>query len=71
MVLIGTAGTGKSFTIFAFSTFLDKTLRCCAPTARAAYIIRGETIHSLFSIQVDNETQNISSEKLSLLQEEF
>ncbi|RNA07297.1 ATP-dependent DNA helicase pif1, partial [Brachionus plicatilis] len=48
---------------------LDRMTLCTY--SKAAYIIRGETIHSLFSIQVDNETQNISSDKLSLLQEEF
>ncbi|RNA24393.1 ATP-dependent DNA helicase PIF1 [Brachionus plicatilis] len=64
MILIDTAGTGKSFTIFALSTLLQKTLRRCAPTAKAAFIINGETIHN-------SEYKKLSNAKLCVLQEEF
>ncbi|CAF1086008.1 unnamed protein product [Brachionus calyciflorus] len=71
MILIGTAGTGKSFTIFAISNLLENCLKRCAPTAKAAFIIRGETIHSLFNIQLDNEQLSIPQKKLSKLQQDF
>ncbi|CAF1066342.1 unnamed protein product [Brachionus calyciflorus] len=71
MILIRSAGTGKSFTVFAICTYLDQCLKRCAPTAKASFIIRGETIHSLLQISVDNENNNLKSDKLKKLQEEF
>ncbi|RMZ97693.1 ATP-dependent DNA helicase PIF1, partial [Brachionus plicatilis] len=71
MILIGTAGTGKSFTIFAISGLLSSILKRCAPTAKAAFIIRGETIHSMFSIPVQSEFCKLKPERLSMLQQEF
>jgi hypothetical protein len=52
MILLGTAGTGKSFTINALSTYLGKHLKKAAPTAKAAFVIKGETLHSLLNIRV-------------------
>ncbi|CAF1014362.1 unnamed protein product, partial [Brachionus calyciflorus] len=43
----------------------------CAPTAKAAFIIRGETFHSLFDIKVDNENQIVSNEYSMLSQRLF
>ena len=71
MILIVSAGTGKAFTIFEICTNLDQYLKRCAPTAKAYIIIRGETIHSLLKISVDNETYALKSDKLKKLQEEF
>jgi hypothetical protein len=74
MIINGSASTGKSFTINAISCFLRNELKRCAPTAKAAYIIRGETIHSLFSIgtKIDkNIYQALNKSKLKELQDVF
>ncbi len=57
MILLGTAGTGKSFTINALSTYLGKHLKRAAPTAKAAFIIKGETLHSLLNIRVTKKSR--------------
>jgi hypothetical protein len=43
--MIGTVGTGKSFTIDAITHYLGNKLKKGAPTAKAAFIIGGETLH--------------------------
>lgn len=48
MIMNGSAGTGKSFTIFSLSHMLQHKLRRSTPTAKAAFIIKGQTIHSRF-----------------------
>ncbi|RNA16738.1 ATP-dependent DNA helicase pif1 [Brachionus plicatilis] len=60
MILFGTAGTGKSFTIFAISGILSSILKRCAPTAKAAFIKSGETIHIE---KQTNQTNDIRQEK--------
>ena len=49
LMLNGPAGTGKTFTINAFCEQIPNVL-LAAPTARAASLIRGSTIHRLFGI---------------------
>lgn len=49
MIINGSAGTGKSFTIFALSHLLKDQVKRSAPTAKAAFIIKGQTIHSRFN----------------------
>ena len=41
MIINGSAGTGKSFTIFSLSHMLKHKLKRSAPTAKAAFIIKG------------------------------
>ena len=41
MIMNGSAGTGKSFTIFSLSHMLQHKLRRSTPTAKAAFIIKG------------------------------
>jgi hypothetical protein len=53
MMVLGTAGTGKTFTICALSYLIKHFVKRCAPTAKAACLINGETLHRLFHIQVD------------------
>ncbi len=48
MIINGSAGTGKSFTIFSLSHMLKHKLKRSAPTAKAAFIIKGQTIHSRY-----------------------
>ncbi|RNA10969.1 ATP-dependent DNA helicase PIF1 [Brachionus plicatilis] len=51
LIVNDTAGTGKTFTINALSGHLKYKLKRCAPTAKAAFLIKGETIHTLFQIK--------------------
>jgi hypothetical protein len=75
LIINGTAGTGKSFTISAISNLIGKKLKRCAPTAKAAFIIKGQTIHNIFSITpTKNEREvllDLKGEKLQLLQQRF
>lgn len=48
LIINGTAGAGKSFTINALSRFLKTKVKRCAPTAKAAFLIKRLTIHSFF-----------------------
>jgi hypothetical protein len=46
----------------------------CASTAKAAFLIAGETVHSLFCIPVTNTKNKIlklNNEKLQILQDTF
>ena len=73
MILMGTAGTGKSFTIYAISTYLQNRVKRGAPTAKAALLIKGDTLHALFNLPVSNKTTYtpMSSSKLLQIQELF
>jgi hypothetical protein len=51
-MLLGTAGTGKTFTIRALSTLIKNFVKRSAPTAKAACLINCETLHRLFLIPV-------------------
>lgn len=51
MIVIGSGGVGKSELIFKITNFYNKErVKTCAPSAKAAILINGETVHSLFSI---------------------
>lgn len=55
LIVLGVAGTGKSHTISAISHALPpNTVIRCAFTAKAAFNIRGGTLHSIFKLQVEN-----------------
>ena len=74
LIVNGTAGVGKSYTIFAISTLLGCRVMRCAPTAKAAFIIYGTTIHSMLSIPVSSkngadEFVKLKGMKLSTLKE--
>ena len=74
MIKIGTAWTCKSFTVSAISHYLKNSLKRTAPTAKAAFIINGDTIHSLFNIPVSNRKnylENLTGDSLSKLQDQF
>jgi len=57
MILTGTAGSGKSFTVYAISTFLNGIIKRAAPTAKAAFLIKGETLHAL--LDLNNKSSDI------------
>jgi ATP-dependent DNA helicase PIF1 len=73
-IINGTAGTGKSYLINSLvQIYNEKHLRC-APTAKAAFIIRGETLHSTVFLPVSkNQTtlDDLSGDRLSLIQDKF
>ncbi len=78
MILTGTAGSGKSFTVYAISTFLNGMIRRAAPTAKAAFLIKGETLHALLDLQSNNNNksdhqvyQQLTGDKLRRAQERF
>ena len=67
MIVIGTAGTGKSYTIKAITHYLGRHLKKAALTAKAAFIIAGETLHCLLKIPVQKDgvpLQDLSAESL-------
>ncbi|RNA34443.1 ATP-dependent DNA helicase PIF1 [Brachionus plicatilis] len=51
LIVTDTTGTGKTFTINALSGHLKYKLKRCAPPAIAAFLIKGENIHTLFRIK--------------------
>jgi ATP-dependent exoDNAse (exonuclease V) alpha subunit len=57
--------------VYAISHFLKNTLKRAAPTAKAAFLINCETIHSLFNISPNHEFKDLSGKKLKDLQELF
>ena len=74
MIMIGTAGTGKSYSIKAITHYLVKHLKKAAPSAKAAFIISGDTLHSLLKISVAKEgvpLADLGTEKLKELQDKF
>ena len=75
MILLGTAGTGKSFTVAALTKLYNGILKRACPTAKAAFLIKGETLHSLLLIPVTpRETDSflpLKDKQLKDLQTEF
>lgn len=74
MIMIGTAGTGKSFTITAISYYLQSSLVKAAPTAKVVFIINGKTNHSTFQIPATNTKNSLTALKnkqLKDLQDKF
>ena len=52
MMVLGTAGTGKSYLVYALSRLLGGFLRRAAPTRMAGFLIAGSTLHSLLRLPV-------------------
>ena len=55
MILQGGAGTGKSTVIASLQELLQDKVKVGAYTAKAAYLINGQTLHSLFKLRIDKE----------------
>jgi ATP-dependent DNA helicase PIF1 len=72
-ILLGAAGSGKTFTIHAISTFLHGQLKRAAPTAKAAFLINGDTIHQMLAIKTNegNKYIPLAGERLKNLQVAF
>lgn len=75
LILNGTAGSGKSFTIYAISNYLKENVKRAAPTGKAAYLIKGKTLHTLFNLKAEKSEAKtyfpLKGDALIELQEEF
>ncbi len=73
MILTGTAGSGKSFTVYAMSTFLNGIIKRAAPTAKAAFLIKGETLHALLDLYTNpsDTYMPLKGDKLQRVQKRF
>jgi hypothetical protein len=75
LIVNGTAGTGKSHTIAAISHAIPhNVLIRAAFTAKAAFIIKGSTLHLAFNLPVENGSKRfkpLTGRALKALQEKF
>ena len=70
VIIIGEAGTGKSYLINAISCYLKKKCLMTATTGKAAFNINGVTIHSLLKLPVTGlQQKDFSGQSLVNLQE--
>ena len=70
LIIVGVAGTGKSYLINAIRSLLQNKCAVTAPTGKAAYNIRGVTIHSLLKLPVGSRGhQDLKGQSLCRLQE--
>ena len=58
MILQGRPGTGKSTVIASLQMLLKEKVKVGAYTAKAAYMINGQTLHSLFKLKIDKENKS-------------
>ena len=69
LIIIGVAGTGKSYLINALRNLLQNSCAVTGTTGKASYNIRGVTIHSLLKLPVGPRGNNdLKGEALSRLQ---
>ena len=69
IIIIGVAGTGKSYLINAIRSVLRNKCVVTATTGKASYNIRGITIHSLLKLPVGSRRQkDLTGETLARLQ---
>ena len=61
LILSGRAGCGKTFAVMCVKQFINEKckekegfLKMAAPTGAAAFLIKGNTLHSLFKLPVNN-----------------
>ena len=73
LIITGEGGTGKAFLIYALSKLIGNKLKRSAPTAKAAFLIKGLTLHSMFRIHCNKKKnyQPLSGLQLKLFQYEF
>ena len=68
-LVLGTAGTGKSFLIHCLRQVLDKCCIVLAPTGVAAINVNGQTIHSFFQFARLSQLNDLRGAALHKLQE--
>jgi Cdc6-like AAA superfamily ATPase len=74
LIINGEGGTGKTHLIYEISKLLKNKLKRCAPTAKAAFLIKGQTLHSLFRVNCTKSREfylPLSGAQLNLFQHEF
>ena len=70
LIINGVAGTGKSYLIKALKSYLKQKCVITATTGKAAYNIRGVTVHSLLKLPTCPQSEkDLSGESLIELQE--
>ena len=70
LIIIGVAGTGKSYLINAIRNLLQNKCAVAATTGKASYNIRGVTIHSLLKLPVGPRgNKDLTGQSLCRLQE--
>ena len=63
MIINGVAGTGKSYLINAIRNLLQSKCAITATTGKAAYDIRGITVHSLLKLPVESRGKSLGQNK--------
>ena len=72
LIIIGEAGTGKSFLIFAIRSLLQDCCYTTATTGKAAYNINGITIHSLLKLPLSKRmSKSLTGEALMTMQKKL
>ena len=70
LIINGVAGTGKSYFINAVRNLLKNKCAVTATTGKAAYNIRGVTVHSLLKLPIGSRgNKDLSGQSLCRLQE--
>ena len=70
LIIIGVAGTGKSYLINAIRNLLHSKCAVAATTGKASYNIRGVTIHSLLKLPIGSRGgKDLTGQSLCRLQE--
>ena len=70
LIVIGVAGTGKSYLINATRNLLQNRCAVTATTGKAAYNIKGVTIHSLLKLPIGSRSaKDLAGQSLCRLQE--
>ena len=70
MMVLGTAGTGKSWLVNALSHLLGGRIRRAAPTGMAAFLIGGSTLHSLLKLPL-RAGRALTGDSLKRLQQSY
>ena len=70
LIILGVAGTGKSYLVNALCNLLQNKCVITATTGKASYSIKDVTIHSLIKLPVGPKgNKDLSGQSLSRLQE--
>ena len=70
LIVIGVAGTGKSYLIHALHSLLQQKCAITATTGKASYNIKGVTVHSLLKLPVGTRgNKDLAGESLCRLQQ--
>ena len=70
LIIIGEAGTGKSYLIYAIRRLLRDKCAVTATTGKAAFNINGVTVHSLLKLPVGSKgNKDLTGQSLIRLQE--